>query len=308
MTLPIRIALVGLGKISVDQHLPAIAGDRSFELAGGVSPRSRVEGIPAFPDLASLVAETEVDAVAVNTPPQIRFAIAREALLAGKHVLLEKPPCATVSELRALERLAREQSVTLYAGWHSQHAPGVGPARAWLSGKRVRRVDMRWCENVRQWHPGQQWIWEPGGLGVFDPGINALSILTQILPEKLVLHSAELDMPANCFTPIAARLAGSIGGQGQFSAVLDFLQTGLQTWSIDIVTDHGDLSLALGGAELVIAGSPQAVGPSREYPSIYRKFAELVRLRQSEIDAEPLALVADAFLVGRQLRVEDFIE
>ncbi|MET0374370.1 MAG: Gfo/Idh/MocA family oxidoreductase, partial [Rhizorhabdus sp.] len=177
----IRIALVGLGKISVDQHVPSIAGDVDFTLVAGVSPRSRIAGLDCYPDQASLFAGAEIDAVAINSPPQMRFALAREALLAGKHVLLEKPPAASLSELAELETLARARGCTLYTGWHSQHAPGVAPARAWLAGRSVRAVDMRWCENVREWHPGQRWIWEPGGLGVFDPGINALSILTRIL-------------------------------------------------------------------------------------------------------------------------------
>jgi hypothetical protein len=43
-------------------------------------------------------------------------------------------------------------------------------------------VEIVWHEDVRKWHPGQQWIWEPGGFGVFDPGINALSIATRIFP------------------------------------------------------------------------------------------------------------------------------
>jgi D-galactose 1-dehydrogenase len=45
-------------------------------------------------------------------------------------------------------------------------------------------VNVIWREDVRVWHPGQDWIWQPGGLGVFDPGINALSIITHILPAR----------------------------------------------------------------------------------------------------------------------------
>ena len=167
---------------------------------------------------------------------------------------------------------------------------------------------MRWRENVREWHPGQSWIWEPGGLGVFDPGINALSILTRILPEAIVLTEATLDVPANCATPIAAELMGRVGESGRFRAELDFLQEGRQTWSIDVVTDVGTLSLAQGGAALEISGSSQNIGPSREYPSIYRRFAALVRAGECEVDAAPLALAADAFLIGRQRMVADFIE
>lgn len=305
---PIRIGLVGLGKISVDQHLPAIAGNDAFKLVGGVSPRSRVDGLPSYPDLEALLITGAVDAVAVNTPPQVRFELARQALRAGKHVLLEKPPCATVAELSELERLAQVRGVSLYTGWHSQHAPGVAAAKDWLSPRRVHSVAMRWCEDVRQWHPGQRWIWEPGGLGVFDPGINAFSILTRILPEPVLLSEACLHVPRNCSTPIAAELRGSVGERASFEATLDFLQTGVQTWSIDIETDAGALSLTMGGADFSINGEPQALEPSREYPSIYRRFSELIREEASEVDFGPLTLVADAFLIGKQVQVGDFVE
>ena len=65
---------------------------------------------------------------------------------------------------------------------------------------------MPWKEDVRVWHPGQRWIWEPGGFGVFDPGINALSIVARIFPGALFVREAELSYPRNKQTPIAAEL------------------------------------------------------------------------------------------------------
>src|SRR5579862_5513997 len=122
-----------------------------------------------------LKAMPTIEAVALCTTPQVRSALSRSALLQGKHVLLEKPPGVTVSEVLDLIKLAERQGVSLFASWHSRHAPGVEPARTWLAGRTARRVTVTWKEDVRVWHPGQRWIWEAGGLGVFDPGINALS-------------------------------------------------------------------------------------------------------------------------------------
>lgn len=304
----IRLALLGLGKISIAQHMPSIAADDAYALVGAVSPNSRIEGLATFADLDALFAAREVDAVAVNTPPQVRFRLARAALLAGKHVLLEKPPCATVAELLELAQLADAAQLTLYTGWHSQHAPAVEPARTWLAGKVVQSVTMIWREDVRYWHPGQTWIWKPGGLGVFDPGINGLSILTRILPESVVLSDVQLHVPENCQTPIAADLIGEVGDKGRFTASLDFRQSGTQTWLIEIITDAGTIVLSMGGAELSINGKAQMLGPSREYSSIYRRFAELVAQGRSEVDAMPLSLTSDAFLIGERISAEPFIE
>lgn len=306
MSSPVRMALVGLGKISVDEHIPALTADGAFALTGAMSPRSRVDGIETFDSLPALFAARDIDAVAINTPPQVRRQLARQALLAGKHVLLEKPPGATVAEVLELENLARERGLTLFTAWHSQYAPAVEPARAWLSGQSLRRVGVTWCEDVRQWHPGQTWIWKPGGLGVFDPGINALSILTRILPEAIVLERARLQLPGNCQTPITAELGGAVGAAGAFSARFDFLQTGTQTWSIEIETASGALSLTSGGAALCLDDTPQTLPPSAEYSALYRRFAELIEGGQSDVDVRPLGLVADAFLIGETIRVEDF--
>ena len=71
---------------------------------------------------------------------------------------------------------------------------GVDAARKWLASRTVRKVQVNWKEDVRVWHPGQKWIWKAGGLGVFDPAINALSIITKILPGTLVLRNADTAM------------------------------------------------------------------------------------------------------------------
>ncbi|MEN5364154.1 Gfo/Idh/MocA family protein [Brevundimonas intermedia] len=304
---PLRLGLVGLGKISADEHVPAIRGNPELALVGGVSPHSRIAEVPRFESLDALLG-AGVDGVAINTPPQARFSLAAQALRAGKHVLLEKPPGATVQEVEALRRIARESGVTLFAAWHSQFAAGVAPAAAWLKDKRIKSVDVVWREDVRRWHPGQDWIWRPGGLGVFDPGVNALSILSRILRDPLVVTAAQLSIPGNRQTPIAASVAGGAGGLARWTAELDFLQTGPQTWNIAVDTDLGRLSLEQGGAVLVIDGVDQEVAPVREYEAVYRRFAELVVAGTSDVDLSPLALTADAFLIGEQRRVDDFVE
>jgi D-galactose 1-dehydrogenase len=175
---PIRIAIVGMGKIARDQHVPAIRGNNAFGLAATVSPHDEgLDGTPHFASLDDLLnSGPAVDAVALCTPPQVRHDLAALALGRGVHVFLEKPPGATLSEVAALHAQADKVGATLFAAWHSCFAAGVAPARAWLAERRIEKVSIIWREDVRVWHPGQAWIWEPGGLGVFDPGINALSI------------------------------------------------------------------------------------------------------------------------------------
>jgi len=301
----IRIAIVGLGKIARDQHLPALAASDAFELVGVASPHSALEAVPSFKDLEGLLqAVPDVDAVALCTTPQVRFDIASFALQRGLHVLLEKPPGATVSEVIALEKLANESRVTLFASWHSRHAAAVEPAREWLASRPIRSVTVNWKEDVRVWHPGQAWIWKAGGLGVFDPGINALSILTRILAGPLVLQRAELRFPGNCQTPIAASLQFS----GATRMELDFLHPGPPCWDIEVATDTQRLHLSKGGSEMKLDGAPVSLPAGAEYPRLYAHFADLVRRNCSDVDVAPLQLVADAFLNGERVEVAAFNE
>jgi D-galactose 1-dehydrogenase len=303
---PIRIALVGVGKIARDQHVPAIAASADFELIATASRHGRVDGVAAYPDIATMLAEADVEAVALCMPPQSRHAIARAALQAGKHVFLEKPPGATIAAVQDLVAFAEVQGGSLFASWHSRHAPGVAAARDWLTGRRVRQVRIDWKEDVRHWHPGQDWIFEAGGLGVFDPGINALSIATHILPRPFMLDRATLSFPANRDAPIAAELAFSDSEGADIQAVFDFRQTGPQSWDMLIETDDGRLTLGQGGSVLTIDGVAQPCAPEAEYPGLYAHFADLVRTHRSDVDLAPLVHVADAFMLGHRAQVAAF--
>lgn len=305
----IRIAIVGLGKIARDQHLPVLAADPHFELVATVDPgASPLKGLAHYDELDSLLdAGLAVDAVAVCTPPQIRAKLAKRALAAGLHVLLEKPPAANVAQADALAELAQGGSRTIFSAWHSRESGAVEPAREWLAGKTLSRIAITWREDVRKWHPGQSWIWQLGGLGVFDPGINAFSILTVLLDDPVTVETATLKVPQNCQAPIAARLE-LLAGEVPVSVDLDFLQTGKQTWEISVVTDSGTLLLANGGSVLTLPGEKPLAFADREYERLYRRFAELIAAGASEVDVRPFMVVAHASLVGEVEAVEAFVE
>lgn len=302
----IRIAIVGYGKIARDQHVPSIAADPRFELAAIVSPRSPAdEGVPVFATTGAMLEKIagKLDAVAICTPPTVRLEVAAAAFEAGLAVLLEKPPAATLGEIEEMERLGRESGRTLFTAWHSQHAPGVAGAKAALAGKALRSLRIFWHEDVRKWHPGQEWIWAPGGFGVFDPGINALSIASRILPERLFVSDAALAFPANRQTPIAARI-GFVGGH---EADFDWRYSEGERWTIRVEAEDGTIvELLDGGARLSVDGTPREVDGRGEYPSLYARFAELIEAGESDVDREPLRLVADSFLAGGRETVEPF--
>jgi D-galactose 1-dehydrogenase len=305
----VRIAVIGFGKIARDRHIPAISGTSGIELVAVADPHASMDGVAHFKTLGELLAAKHpIDAVALCTPPQMRQALAAAALKAGKHVLLEKPPGATVSELTPLIAAARQGGRTLFAAWHSRFAPAVEPARALLAEREIKSVTVEWKEDVKVWHPGQAWIWQPGGFGVFDPGINALSIMTRILPRPFFLTRAELSFPRNRAAPIAADLSFADGAGAQIEAAFDWRQTGPQTWEIRIETDAGRVTVASGGRRLIHGERTLVDAEKQEYPVIYQRFLELIANGVSDVDLSPLVHVADAFLLGERHDVEPFTE
>lgn len=302
----ISIAIVGGGKIARDQHVPAIAASPDFILAAAVTlPDAELPGIPNFRTLEEMCAAMpDVRAVALCTPPAARHALAMAAIGLGLAVLNEKPPAASLIQAHDLAARAKAEGTVFYQSWHSRDAAAVAPARAWLQGKAVRRAAITWKEDVRVWHPGQEWIWSPG-IGVFDPGINALSVITALLPQPLLLQTAELRFPQGRDAPIAADLEYR-SGDAPVTVAFDFDQKGPQTWDIVIETDQGALTLSMGASQMAVDGAAVAVGDEPEYTALYRRFAQLLAARQSDADFTPFAHVADAFLLGARVTVEPF--
>jgi D-galactose 1-dehydrogenase len=229
---------------------------------------------------------------------------------AGKDVLLEKPTTATTLETADLVAQAAATKRVAYATWHSQYNAAVDEAKRLLHGQRLRRLHVEWKEDVKRWHPDQEWIWAAGGFGVFDPIINAFSILTKIMPAPLFVTAADLITPSNRATPIAGKVrfrspAAATGAP--LTADVDWRQTGPQSWNIDIETESGiKLALRDGGSKLSVDGKETVAQPMEEYERIYEHFTALLDKRESDMHYAPLQLAADAFFVGRRVETGAF--
>ena len=149
---PIRIAIIGYGKIAEDQHVPAIRYDR-FDLVA-TSSRSGQGVAQNFTDWRDLIRTVEGLEEWRSPPPRARVStIARECIAAGLHCLLEnrrgpgspKSPTSTASP---------GQDVTLFTTWHAQHHSGVEAAPKALAGKRIKSMRSTGTEDVHKWHPG----------------------------------------------------------------------------------------------------------------------------------------------------------
>lgn len=308
--MPIRLAIIGFGKIARDQHLPAIAANPDFALTAIAGPGADGGPVRGFESHGPMLAELkgQLDAVAICTPPMARHDIARDCLDAGLHVLLEKPPAVTLGQIDQLARLALERRLSLFTAWHARYNQAVAAAAAQLSGKPLHSLEIEWYEDVRQWHPGQSWIWDAGGFGVFDAGINAISIVTAISQAPLIVEQAQFVIPANRQTPIAASIRfGGDRADGRRRAMLDWRAMRAPAATIQIRTQDGtELSLRDGGSSLYVNQTWSAGSDDTEYRQIYENFAALIRSGSCDVDGEPLRIVADAFLIAQRSAGEPF--
>ncbi len=87
--------------------------------------QQRYPWIRPFTSLAALLAAPGIDAVAIATPAETHHALARQALLAGKHVLVEKPLATSPAECAELVELAHRRGLTLMVGHTFLYNPGL---------------------------------------------------------------------------------------------------------------------------------------------------------------------------------------
>ncbi len=146
----IEIAVVGVGKIARDPHLPTIAASDRFTLAGVVSRHADDLGVPAAATLPELKQRVpDLSAVSICTPPIGRAAVIAQAFDLGLDVMVEKPPAATISEAERFADMARAAGRSLYLTWHSREANGVEPLRRWLEGRAIQLLG----PHPRRWAP-----------------------------------------------------------------------------------------------------------------------------------------------------------
>ncbi|HWK25931.1 MAG TPA: Gfo/Idh/MocA family oxidoreductase, partial [Solirubrobacter sp.] len=133
---PLRVAVVGYGywgpnlvRNVIERPEMVFAGlcDRDAERQAAFL--QRYPGQPVFSDLDELLADPSLDAVLVATPPNTHHALVRKALLAGKHVLVEKPLAKTAAEARDLIEVADANGLVLMPGHTFLYSPAVNKVK-----------------------------------------------------------------------------------------------------------------------------------------------------------------------------------
>lgn len=120
MSTPVKTALCSFGMSGKVFHAPFFEVNPNFKLYG-VWERSKKVASTLYPNIKSfdtyeaLLADSSIELVVVNTPNATHYAYAKQALQAGKHVVVEKPFVVTVEEGKELIQLAAQQGKKIFA-------------------------------------------------------------------------------------------------------------------------------------------------------------------------------------------------
>ncbi len=213
---PLRVALIGLGAVAVQRHLPVLTQHPNFQIVVAAdidaARAARVAAQFSLPrvlaDARAAIESENVDVVAITTPPLTHAELAHAALDAGKHIFLEKPFTLDVAQGQALAAHAERATTKLLVGFNQrqhaqiQHARQVvqqghlGTLRAastLLANSYRRTVKSAWYQSTAH-----------GGDLFFELGVHHFDALRYILDaEPLQVYADEALSPHNSVTALA---------------------------------------------------------------------------------------------------------
>jgi predicted dehydrogenase len=141
LTKPVRVALVGCGRIAQVAHLPGLEKASGIELVAVSDPSRTVAeavgrryNVPTVrTDASQVFSDPSVEAVIVAAPDRFHYALTRGALETGKHVLVEKPLASTIEEAEALVELVDRTGLKVQVGAMKRHDAGLQWARQFIA-------------------------------------------------------------------------------------------------------------------------------------------------------------------------------
>lgn len=246
---PIRIAAVGLGWVSQNRHLPAIAGSRgTYELTGVVDPsleraqtvarryRTRAAAARALANVPWL---DDVEAIMIGAPPFAHAELIEEALTFGKHVLTEKPFVMNVADGERLLEQALKAHRVLAIVHNFQFSRSFKRLQRLMADGRLGGIRSVWAtqlSNPRRRLP--EWYRElPGGL-FFDESPHLLYLVRRLLPDIELIESRITRSARGASTPaeVYAQLGNSAG---QTATLLMNFEAALSEWHLVVTGEHG---------------------------------------------------------------------
>lgn len=259
----------------------------------------------------------EVHAVSIATPPNTHYEIGMQALQAGKHVILEKPPTLTLEQLEEMESEALNHGVVLFTAFHTRYRDEVYAARDYLIGKQVKEIEIRRYQHVKTYHPNaftNGWILNKaiaGGGIVIDDGTNFIASTGCALSDNVSfgVTGAKIIIPDGMEVETQADIDFNFDKSGRGNMKMDWLHEGQEVATITLKTGQEECVIDLLTAEFLVNGKPLTQGTcgesrvdiSGEYRRVYEHFQHCILEGKSFVSKGELEFVLRVYeLAGRK--------
>jgi len=277
MAQPIRIGLLGGGHFIRARHIPTLLklSDR-FEIAA-VYSRSQAstdavnealpEPVPAYHDVDELLARDDIDAVDIVLPIHVTPDFIQKALLAGKHVMSEKPVAPTVAEGKTLIKFYDDHRNLVWKiaeNW--RYLPALNHAMGWLeSGKIGKPILAHFVSHVDMSpsNPYYQSPWRrdgsfPGGF-LLDVGVHHVSLFRMLLGEITAVNALTMQMkedlpPADTMSVALQFERGLLASYG-----VTFAGASSESTMITVVGENGAIRFDRKKAELIAGDEHETI-------------------------------------------------
>lgn len=306
----VKIGILGCGEIAA-RFAGALAKSEDAELFGCAARNpehaetfAKEHGGKAYASYAELLGDPEIQAVYIATVHTTHAEIARQAILAGKAVLCEKPFFVNSKDAREVIALAKERNVLIMEGFWTRTQPAYQKAMEWVRAGKIgelRLIRAAFCfsmpfneetKNHRLWNP------DVAGGAMWDAGVYPYEFVTGVVGEGPIELHATIDRAptgvdrtvafqmkfqngviADCMTSIGggANLHGVIGGTEGYIVLHHFIGSR----KAELYRGMGELTK--------VFEDPEEEGFVHEIAH----FAELLRAGKTESEINPLALTLD---------------
>ena len=304
---PVRLGVVGAGRIAQVAHLPAIMHASSVELIGVYDPSAflrdgvaRLYESTSFPSLHAVLDDPRIEAVVIAAPDRVHASATLECLRAGKHVLVEKPIATSVADAETVVNAMRDTGLVVQVGAMKRHDPGVRSA-ARATRERIGRIISAtfWYRVMGSLRPSTEATYFPRML--VDPAVRSTENAHRANRETYLLatHGAHIfDTLRNfCGTPssVMARHA-QVNLDHVWHGMATLAQSGLAHFEI-VVDAHAEWSEGLnifGERGSVTVRTPFPVTLQASYVEV---FDEATGIAERPVfgDTNPYKLQLDAF-------------
>jgi len=190
MTPPLlRVGLAGYGGFGRFLHRSWSEMD-GVEIVAVASLDAPPEGVRAYADWQGLVADPDVDLIAIVTPPDLHAAVAIAAMEAGKHVLVEKPVATTLADARRLLATRDQTGRVAAVDFMIRFTPAAEALAAWGRDEPFGRLRRVVVENYAQDEtlPPEHWFWDPAQSGgiLVEHAVHFIDLVASISPARPV--------------------------------------------------------------------------------------------------------------------------